>query len=397
MIGRISHPVLICCSILTGFALSCSGSIGSGMVANHRACTPNTNQSLDRAANPSSTSGSEWKVARILSNETPVKGFHFIDETNGWAVSRNAVSRTSDAGATWRSFPVSFVGEGRVESLHFSSKVSGWMILNDNSEQPTQRSRARIYRTVDGGHHWTLLYQEDSITIDGSVLIDDGIWVIATRALNDGRTESLIARLIEVPEGSYAKPPSNLHVMNPVEDKSTLAPFVRIIAEKKCVLLIDQAERLYKTCSAGDNWSFLGMLDNFPSASSFGIKTLGTMPDEGYFVVQSTGGMNGPASVLSVVPGDTQKPRETVSFQNYSFSDASLSSIDGWFLAGKKSDFPNDSRYFGTLLYSSDKGCSWSEIYSGNVDVRKVRVITQGTLVLLDSVGNVYRLTSTGP
>ena len=75
-----------------------------------------------------------------------LRSVHMIDSVNGWALSERYVLRTYDGGATW--YNVLF--ESLPVGGFFASPTRAWVISNYGDT-----SVGSLYRTTDGGFHWT--------------------------------------------------------------------------------------------------------------------------------------------------------------------------------------------------------------------------------------------------
>lgn len=95
---------------------------------------------------------------RLLTTGLPSKGLPglsaitelaFVDPRNGWAVTPNAVLRTTDAGYTWNEELEA--NEAYYHSVAFISATTGWIV---GSEFTDGAVRPLILRTVDAGRVW---------------------------------------------------------------------------------------------------------------------------------------------------------------------------------------------------------------------------------------------------
>jgi photosystem II stability/assembly factor-like uncharacterized protein len=115
-----------------------------------------------RPLNPSSTLGSRDSVDEQFTVEPRYFGF-FADST-GWIQWNTNILRSSDTGTAWSiqgSLPIHDPAEWSLYSLSFSPRSSrnavGWsggaqVLVSDRG---AVSSRVTVYRTSDGGQHWT--------------------------------------------------------------------------------------------------------------------------------------------------------------------------------------------------------------------------------------------------
>jgi cyanophycinase len=99
------------------------------------------------------------------------RGFSAVSGLVAWAGgSRGTVLRTVDGGATWERLTVPGADSLDFRDVHgVSSRVAYAM-----SAGPAERGQARIYRTADGGQHWTLQWSDTTsgVFLDGIAFWD---------------------------------------------------------------------------------------------------------------------------------------------------------------------------------------------------------------------------------
>ena len=97
--------------------------------------------------------GNTWQKRKI-SEDFSLNSIYFISERIGWIVSDNIIYMTSDEGKNWSTIGPSFIG---ITDIFFINEKTGWLVTYDVSEP-----EGKVYRTVDGGQDWSLLYTSDS-------------------------------------------------------------------------------------------------------------------------------------------------------------------------------------------------------------------------------------------
>jgi len=79
---------------------------------------------------------------------------HMLSELDGWAISENALLRTTDGGSTWYNVSPQGVTEfGFGIPNAFLSASQAWVMLADASDPA---GSGQLYRTEDGGLNWTV-------------------------------------------------------------------------------------------------------------------------------------------------------------------------------------------------------------------------------------------------
>src|ERR1700680_45390 len=127
------HPTIPCTTLLTTLLVSslivlssCGNQSNAGTLRN----TP-TSPSLS----PKSTAA--------------LQSIHMIDETTGWAMTQNAVLRTTDGGVHWKD--VTPADRPLISGInaHFLTVSNAWVSMS-----PTASSTTLVFHTSDGGQSW---------------------------------------------------------------------------------------------------------------------------------------------------------------------------------------------------------------------------------------------------
>jgi photosystem II stability/assembly factor-like uncharacterized protein len=162
--------------------------------------TPSTGWALYFAGNPSSAPlGTPTLLARTTdgartwTDVTPAAAVGLLSTTNasqvldavnaevayiavtasssGSQLGTTRVFATSDGGQTWtESAPLS--GNGYASQLSFTDSRHGWLLWNEGAAMG--RNPVRVYRTTDGGAHWSLTAQSPPMNSDSSAGIPVG-------------------------------------------------------------------------------------------------------------------------------------------------------------------------------------------------------------------------------
>ena len=82
-----------------------------------------------------------------------ITSLHMLSELDGWAISENAILRTTDGGTTWYNLSPQGVTEfGYGTANTFLSASQAWVMVADASDPA---GSGLLYRTDDGGLNWT--------------------------------------------------------------------------------------------------------------------------------------------------------------------------------------------------------------------------------------------------
>jgi len=92
-----------------------------------------------------------------------LRGVSAVSDTAAWASGASGtVLRTADGGTTWTKLPVAGAEKLDFRDVDAVSETTAWILSIGNG------NASRIYKTTDGGGHWTLQFQND----DGKAFFD---------------------------------------------------------------------------------------------------------------------------------------------------------------------------------------------------------------------------------
>ena len=93
--------------------------------------------------------GEKWSAAE-LGQKCMIRGIHFLDPLEGWAVGHGGgVFHTQDGAQTWQK--VDNFTTNRLRSVYFVGKDKGF-IVGDQDQEP-----GNLWRTTDGGQTWSIV------------------------------------------------------------------------------------------------------------------------------------------------------------------------------------------------------------------------------------------------
>lgn len=92
--------------------------------------------------------GQTWSLVSTLPGGS---AFQFIDAATGWTWAGRQLYFTADGALTWNILPVAFSSREDVTWIDFIDANNGWIITVDD------KSRVRLYRTLDGGNTWAVV------------------------------------------------------------------------------------------------------------------------------------------------------------------------------------------------------------------------------------------------
>ncbi|MFL7868855.1 MAG: WD40/YVTN/BNR-like repeat-containing protein [Anaerolineales bacterium] len=91
-------------------------------------------------------------IAAPLAPSPDITFLHMLNELDGWAISENAILRTTDGSSTWYNLsPQGVTGFGYGTPHTFLSASQAWVMVTDASDPS---GSGQLYRTEDGGLNW---------------------------------------------------------------------------------------------------------------------------------------------------------------------------------------------------------------------------------------------------
>lgn len=96
----------------------------------------------------STDGGANWAPRGVTPSGTV---YTFVDANTGWSWADGGLYSTADGAVSWAKLPVSLPAREQVTHLSFIDQRNGWMITRDT------KSRVRLYRSSDGGNTWSVI------------------------------------------------------------------------------------------------------------------------------------------------------------------------------------------------------------------------------------------------
>lgn len=98
---------------------------------------------------PTPTPAPPTEISLAIFDAPQLSQFYFVDENNGWGITKNNVVRTDDGGVTWyNATPLNVSGIGYAP-FHFIDTQTAYL-LTPNADY----TAGTLYRTTDGGATW---------------------------------------------------------------------------------------------------------------------------------------------------------------------------------------------------------------------------------------------------
>ena len=196
-------------------------------------------------------------IAAPVMSSPDITFLHMLNELDGWAISENAILRTTDGGATWYNVSPQGVTEfGYGTANTFLSASQAWVMVADASDPA---GSGLLYRTSDGGLTWTV-YPVPFGSGDMTFLDENTGWMMAALGIAAGSMAVAIYRT-EDGGGTWIQtytnhPQDNENGSLPFGGiKSNLVPLDSQIAWVGGVIYAPETFYLFKTSDGGQTWT----------------------------------------------------------------------------------------------------------------------------------------------
>jgi photosystem II stability/assembly factor-like uncharacterized protein len=147
--------------LITGFLTA------STLIENHIHRTDRQAQDLITVLRPVPATLNEENLAPVIATESKIKKdavpfeftrAQFINENCGWAMNRDSLFRTTDAGKNWEKLPQGPEKDAYFTSFTFVDESHGWLVAvkHDSAERYGVGISSVIMATDDGGRSWKL-------------------------------------------------------------------------------------------------------------------------------------------------------------------------------------------------------------------------------------------------
>lgn len=197
-------------------------------------------------------------IAAPLVSSPRITSLHMLNELDGWAVSENAILRTTDGGTTWYNLSPQGVTEFGYGTAHtFLNALQAWVMVADASDPA---GSGLLYRTGDGGLTWTV-YPVPFGGGDLAFIDEDNGWMMAYLGIAAG---SMGVSIYKTDDGGaswtqvYTNDPNlaNAGDSLPLGGlKNNLTPLDASTAWVGGVVYAPETFYLFKTSDGGQTWA----------------------------------------------------------------------------------------------------------------------------------------------
>jgi photosystem II stability/assembly factor-like uncharacterized protein len=327
---------------------------------------------------PVSDNGSINNTTVRIDQAREISGAHFLNEKKGWVFGEKALFVTADAGKSWKPLPQTLSEDARLSSIFFVDENTGWLVRNVRLrvEPYALGNSSTILVTTDGGTSWVEQVNfKEGAEIRGLKFFDreNGL-AFGSRVKNHKPPYDEIF-LIRTNDGGRSWTDVTDKVKPAVDIGNSLAngrgqdiywPSLRNI------FLLTSEGRIIITSDGGESWKILARFeDERPNnfVSSVGYYKLVMDPEHQIRVLAGATGDEGYWADM-VVPGDQNKwisyelPGRPI-FDAIALSENEILACGYGLWRTSEKRRPSD---FGVILYSSDSGKNWTQLYRSKVE-----------------------------
>lgn len=322
-----------------------------------------------------------WKSSeRLLPNQESLTSIQFFDQKNGWiATHEGSVYRTTDGGKEWHRIKPPIPKEAYISSFFFTDVSNGWLAcgLNSSDVLEPQGNKVWLYRTKDGGHSWSLHYQNEAVQLLRVKFANqrEG-WAVGRQFIIRDTLQTVPFVIRTTDEGAHWIDLSgNLSITG----RGDAVTDLYADSSSDATLLTWNGD-LFRTVNGGQDWQQLAVLHNEPEQTYIG--RLVKLSSNGALLAA------GGADSLEGFWGALIRREPDGGFKQYRtncyISDLVAISETTLLIAGHirvpASRFTTTQRQ-GVILHSSDGGQTWSTVYRGAVSSINALAISDSSTV----------------
>src|SRR6266404_3409367 len=338
---------------------------------------------------------SPFKVSVNELGKQDLRVTYFVDELHGWAGGGGELFKTSDGGTTWQSVKVQIPSGANIGKVLFPTQPEGWLILEKTSPFVVnyRENHFWLMHTLDAGQTWQLQYDRSDAKAT-SLFVDDrgNGWLSGAQYDGIGRFSYLI--LYTADKGkNWEDLSQNLKTSVAAKKSTTPEELNDVIVggfsfHSPKTTIITGHRDVFATDDEGKNWAQIASIEDRSDQQS-AIRHFGTASDSMWFA-RSTDSTEGVHSGLAVEQDDHSWGEYEL--DGVYFADVvSLSGGEflgcGYMKTIERSEEKSTLMTEGLVLYTSDKGRSWSIVYR-NANVKSINSLASINLNHVRAVGD---------
>jgi photosystem II stability/assembly factor-like uncharacterized protein len=304
-----------------------------------------------------------------------IEGAHFVNASKGWVFGKKALFVTSDGGKSWKLLPQELSEEARFSAAFFVDESSGWLIRNVrllNREPYAAGNSSTVLFTTDGGTSWV-----EQATFPEGVQIDELKFVdrdhgFAVGSRSKDQYEVMFVAKTNDGGRSWIDITHKVEAAGSVGNKYPGPGCDIYWRSLNDIYLLTDRGTILTSSDGGESWKILVQFeDERPNnfVSSVGYYKLVMDPEHQIRVLAGATGDEGYWADM-VVPGDQNKwisyelPGRPI-FDAIALSENEILACGYGLWRTSEKRRPSD---FGVILYSSDSGKNWTQLYRSKVE-----------------------------
>lgn len=335
---------------------------------------------------------SPWNVeiAKIDTDEDLTSAC-FIDKTNLWVAGGTTAYHTRDQGKTWTKTILKIPTGFSVKKILFSGPALGWILAENEAFDPRARE-VWLLQTTNGGKTWQLqLRQSGAYESSMSFANQNSGWLFVSTYSHPAFYSFKILKTTDRGR-AWTDVSGELRKMLQVDPKVCCPPkMTNIIAESEAAVMISSlGGRIFSTLDSGASWREIRSpcsANGLNPGSIFGRKS-----DRFLWMAGGATSLEGMWAKIYEQQLDDSWIRHDL--PDFFLTDALYTSESQVFAAG--SVFGSSNKQEAAVLYSSDKGNTWSVVYRSahSETVRRLVAGDPDTIWAVGESGLVVRLVS---
>lgn len=303
---------------------------------------------------------------KVAGGDGALEHLFFLDDSYGWAASKNAAYKTTDGGQSWEQVRVNLPAHAEITDINFVNTSLGWLAVERRAPDSNYReNHFWIFQTRDGGQTWRVNYEDGSALAHRVSFIDEkNGWLLGVRYVGISPLRFNLLVLHTSDRGEHWTEVSDGLNRLAAEGQDSVNDWIAgvIPTDQSAATVLTLRGKIFRTTDGGRLWRWGANIEDEPRQSGFGA--LGIKSDGRLSVA---GGAYSDEGVGSVVLSQ----EDHNSWTRYSLGGVYFANV--LFLQQNEllacGSLPLDttgrdlSRRGGVVLYSSDGGHTWSIIY----------------------------------
>jgi photosystem II stability/assembly factor-like uncharacterized protein len=352
----------------------CVASLGCGSILDRGSSNvgipplqkPEHIEEINTSAASHSVAFGQWQGVKIKGGKS-LAAIQFVDALNGWVAGANQLFSSTDGGRTWRQTKLSAAEDSEITECQFVNSKVGW-VVTEKHRWDKRSAQTSILKTENRGKSWTEQHSEKGARVGHVTFLNphEG-WAVGTKidVADPARYVSLILQTND--GGATWRDKSealNSVSQDPTGNQEDYATDIYPWGSGNA-RLVTQAGRIFETTDEGGTWYKVTSLKDEEEQTR--IFKIGVLADGSTWIAGGTRSDEGTWGMVAFAGRDGFLYR--IHIHGVLFSDAVSLSNDEMLACGSAPgpEQRGESSYgrdIGAIFYSSDRGRTWSTVYS---------------------------------